>query len=197
MSAITEEKPARKARSRFRVIKRFNGDERGVAAIEFAILAMPFLLVLFAVLESSISFASQQLVADTVDQIARDIRVRKLKPGMPEATPAAVKDRICSNLEFFVAAGCPDLEVDLKVYDNFADMPTTIPRLANKDVNTAGFAIEVGPEMELQMLRVFYRWKYMTKFIADKSATLPDGKMLVYAAAAWKNESDGVSGGGS
>lgn len=188
MSVQAEQNAPQKGRSRLRIIKRFNGDERGVAAIEFAILAMPFLLVLFAVLESSISFASQQLIADTVDHLARDIRVGNIKQGGPGSSEAEIKDRICSELEFFVEDGCPDMEVDLKVYAGYDDIPVTIPRKANKDVNDAGFDVEVGLDLDIQMLRVFYRWKYMTKFIADKSATLPDGKTLLYAAAAWRNE---------
>ena len=188
MSEHKHVKAEPKSRSRFRTIKRFNGDERGVAAIEFAILAMPFLLVLFAILESSISFASQQLISDTVDRIARDVRVGNIRKGGPGSSPAEISDRICTELEFFVAAGCPDMEIDLKVYATYDDLPVTLPRKPNYDVNTAGFDIEVGEGMEIQMLRVFYRWKYMTKFIADKAATLPDGKTLLYAAAAWKNE---------
>jgi Flp pilus assembly protein TadG len=188
MSVEAKEKAQNNGRSRFRLIKRFNGDERGVAAIEFAILAMPFLLVLFAVLESSISFASQQLMADTVDHLARDIRVANIRKGGTGSSPAEIKDRICTELEFFVEDGCPGLEVDLKVYADYNDIPVTIPRQANNDIDTSGFDIKVGGNSEKQMLRVFYRWKYMTKFIADKSATLPDGKTLLYAAAVWKIE---------
>ena len=42
-------------RSRFFV--RFLGDRRGSTAIEFGILAIPFALLVFAILESCIAFA--------------------------------------------------------------------------------------------------------------------------------------------
>ena len=177
-----------KAKSRKGVLRKFGKDERGVAAIEFAILAMPFLLVLFAVLESTISFASQQVMADTVDDMARSIRVGNLRMGSPEAAPAAIKTKICDDLELFVANGCPELVVDMKVYPTYSDIPTSIPRKPDKDVNTSGFAINVGDAQEIQMLRIFYRWKFYTHFIGEKVAELPGDKTLLYAAAAWKNE---------
>jgi Flp pilus assembly protein TadG len=168
------------------LIRRFRRDERGVAAIEFSILAMPFLLLVFAILESTISFSAQQLMADTVDDLARDIRVGNVLTA--DATPAAIRSRICGELETFVETGCPDLLIDLKPYTDYADIPTTLPLKADHDVNTAGFTTSVGGGDTIHMLRIFYRWKFYTKFIGDKLSSLPDGKTLLYAAAAWRNE---------
>lgn len=176
------------SKARFGFVKRFNADERGVAAIEFAILALPFLLVLFAILESTLSFASQQLMAETVDRLSRDIRVGTLRKGTAPAAKVAITDRICNELEFFFPEDCPDLEVDLKVYTEFADIPTTLPRKVDNDVDDSSFDVIVGDANQIQMLRIFYRWKYMTHLIGDKVAELPDNKTLLYSAAAWKNE---------
>lgn len=170
------------------LVRRFGQDKRGVAAIEFALLAMPFLMVLFAVLETALSFTSQQIMSNAVDNLARDIRVGKLKKGSADATSAAITSRICTDIAVLVPAGCPDLVVDMKVYPTFNDVPTTIPRTADKNINTSGFAINVGDPEEKQMLRVFYRWKYYTRFVGDKMAEMPDGKTLLYTAVVWQNE---------
>ena len=62
------------ARRRFRIFSRFCRDRDGSTVIEFGMLALPFLLLLFAILETCISFAAQQLMANATDDVARQIR---------------------------------------------------------------------------------------------------------------------------
>ena len=55
------QKIARKPALRW--VRRFAGNRKGVVAIEFAALAIPFSLLVFAILESCISFAAQQVLS--------------------------------------------------------------------------------------------------------------------------------------
>ncbi len=168
------------------LLGRFRKDRRGSVAIEFAMLAMPFSLLVFAILESSISFGAQQVMANSVDDLARDIRVGNLKAAA--ATPAVVRSKICTKMSILVTSGCPGLEIDLKTYANFGDVPTTIPRTGTGDVNTAGFTTAVGGPSTIHHLRIFYRWPYISDFIGHKLAELPDNKTLLYSSMTWKNE---------
>jgi Flp pilus assembly protein TadG len=170
------------------LVRRFGQDKRGVAAIEFALLAMPFLMVLFAVLETALSFTSQQVMSNAIDSLARDIRVGRLKKDTPQATASAITTRICDEISVLVPSGCPDLVIDMNTYASFNDIPKTIPRTSDKNINTSGFEIKVGGPVEKQMLRVFYRWKYYTRFVGDKMSEMPDGKTLLYTAVVWQNE---------
>ena len=60
---------------------RFLRDRSGSTAIEFALLAIPFSVLVFAILESCISFAGQQVMANVTDDIARQLRTGQLKAG--------------------------------------------------------------------------------------------------------------------
>ena len=57
---------------------RFRRDRKGSVAIEFAVLALPFSLLVFAILESGISYAGGQVLANATDDVARQIRVGNL-----------------------------------------------------------------------------------------------------------------------
>ena len=170
------------------VFGRFRKDIRGTTAIEFAILVVPFLLLLFAIIETSLSFATQQLMANSADNLARDIRVGNLKTAaMPPQRSSSSAFAI--NCRPLLVRNCTnDVVVDLKTYSDYASMPTTIPRNANKDVNTTGFNVAVGGPEAKQMLRVFYRWKYFTDLIGAQMAELSDRRTLLYTSAVWKNE---------
>jgi Flp pilus assembly protein TadG len=168
-----------------KLLKRFIKDKRGSAAIEFAMLALPFAALVFAILESGLSFTAHQVMANAVEDVARDLRTNVLTQAA--ATPATVRARICNDLKVLVSSGCPDLYIDLKTYTTFAAVPITIP-YAGGDLNTSGFAIAPGGADSINQLRVFYKWPIYTNFIAKKLADLPNGKTLLFSTLTWRNE---------
>jgi Flp pilus assembly protein TadG len=168
------------------LLGKFKKDRRGSVAIEFILLAMPFCLLVFAILESCISFGAQQVMSNAVDNVARDMRTNTLTQAA--STPAAVRTKICDQMSLLVTTGCPGLVIDMKPYTSFADIPITIPRTSTGDVNEAGFAITAGGSSAKMHLRIFYRWPFVTDFIGHKLAELPDNKTLLYASATWQIE---------
>ncbi len=99
--------------------RRFAKNEQGATAIEFVMLALPFTLLIFAILETCISFAGQQILSNATDKIARQIRTGQLKAAV--LTETRLRTEICDEIKIIVAAGCPELEVDLREYATFAD----------------------------------------------------------------------------
>jgi Flp pilus assembly protein TadG len=181
------EKPRTVSQSKNRVLfSRFKKDSQGSVAIEFVLLAMPFCLLLFAIFEACIAFAAQQVMANAVDNVARDLRTNVFTQAA--ATPAAVRSKICTEMSLLVSSGCPGLVIDMKPYASFSDVPTSIPRTATGDVNEAGFVVTAGKDSDKMHLRIFYRWPYVTDFIGHKLAELPDNKTLLYASATWEIE---------
>ena len=166
---------------------RFARDEDGAVAIEFAALAIPFSLLVFAILESCISFAGQQVLVNTTDTIARQIRTGQLKAA--DVTEASLKSAICDDLKIIVAAGCPGLVVDLRQYATFADAAKErIKFTSDGDIDTTGFAVKPGPSLSKNMLRVFYRWPVITDFMRKSMSNIKGGYTLHFATVTWQNE---------
>ncbi|RWQ43052.1 MAG: pilus assembly protein [Mesorhizobium sp.] len=171
---------------------RFLGDRRGSTAIEFAMLAVPFALLVFAILESCISFAGQEVMANATDNVARRLRTGQDKAA--DMTEATLKAMICSRLEIMVAKDCPGLLVDLREYPTFADAAKAGFKIQDGDVvltqgtNAETFTVAPGLAASKNMLRVFYKWPVMTNFMAKSMANLKDGKTLHFASVTWQNE---------
>ena len=166
---------------------RFSRDEDGAVAIEFAALAIPFSMLVFAILESCISFAGQQILVNTTDAIARQIRTGQLKAADVNAT--SLKAAICEDLEIIVAAGCPGLVVDLRQYATFADAAKQRIKLTSDgDIDTTGFDVKPGPSLSKNMLRVFYRWPVITDFMRKSMSNIKGGYTLHFATVTWQNE---------
>ncbi len=178
--------------------RRFLGNRRGSTAIEFAMLALPFAALVFAILESCISFAGQEVMANAADDIARQLRTGQLRQA--DVAGDLLKGRICAKLQVIVSQDCPQmLQVDLREFTTFEAAADAGFRIAgDKVVLTMGpdappldvqFDVKIGPSESRNMLRVFYPWPVMTDFLAKYMSNMADGKKtLHYASAVWQNE---------
>ncbi|WP_411969521.1 TadE/TadG family type IV pilus assembly protein [Mesorhizobium sp. CA10] len=179
-------------KARVKVRPGFFSDRRGSTAMEFAMLAIPFALLVFAILESCISFAGQEVMANVADDVARQLRTGQLQKT--NVTEASIKQLICSRLEIMVAKDCPGLLVDLREYPSFADAATAGFKIVNGDIvlvqgtNSMNFTVSPGLAESINMLRVFYKWPVMTDFLAKSMANLKDGNTLHFASVTWQNE---------
>jgi Flp pilus assembly protein TadG len=182
MSTAAEDK----SRERRRSWARFLDDRRG-SALEFAALALPFSFLLFAILESCISFAGQQVMATAADEVARKLRTGQIMAADIDETK--LKTMICDELKIIVAEDCPGLVVDLREFPTFAAAAAVkIKFTSGKDLDTSGFAVSPGPSLSKNMLRVFYKWPVMTDFMRSMMSNLADGKTLLFASVTWQNE---------
>nr|WP_245435826.1 TadE/TadG family type IV pilus assembly protein [Mesorhizobium tamadayense] len=176
----------------------FFSDRRGSTALEFAMLAMPFALLVFAILESCISFAGQEVMANATDDIARQLRTGQIRKA--DVTEASIKTLICDRLEIMVATNClgsgsnASLLVDLREYATFADAAAAGFKIVDRDIvltqgaGSTSFTVSPGLAESKNMLRVFYKWPVMTDFLAKQMANLKDGKTLHFASVTWQNE---------
>ena len=69
----------------------FARDERGATAIEFALLALPFFTLIFAILETSIVFLAGQILDSAVQDASRKIRTGQAQK--PATTSTSFRDR--------------------------------------------------------------------------------------------------------
>ncbi|KAA3450406.1 pilus assembly protein [Mesorhizobium sp. SARCC-RB16n] len=175
---------------RARFFQRFVRDRRGSTALEFALLAMPFALLVFAILESCISFASQEVMANITDDVARRLRTGQLRAA--DVAGDNLKNMICDKLEIIVSQDCPNqLSVDLRQYTTFADAAAAGFKIQNGDVvltngaATQSFTVAPGPAESRNMLRVFYKWPIMTDLMAQ---SMGGNKTLHFASVTWQNE---------
>jgi Flp pilus assembly protein TadG len=176
-----------------RTLARFARDRRGSTAIEFAALAIPFALLVFAILESCISFAGQEVMANATDDVARQLRTGQIKT----IDAAGLKQRICGDLSLMAGSDCANrMSVDLRHYSTFADAAKLSFTITNgavvltKDgvMDSQQFTVDPGLSGTKNMLRVFYKWPVITDFMARSMANLNNNSTLHFASVTWQNE---------
>lgn len=167
-----------------KLLRRFLVDARGVTAIEFAALALPFSLMLFVILESCISFAGSQVLANAADDVARQLRTGQIRT----IDQAALKQKVCDQIKIIVANNCPGLYVDLRNFTNFASATTVKKYMLSDDLNKNDFKVELGGPQTINMLRLYYKWPLITDNISAILQNGKEGKTVHFAAVIWQNE---------
>ncbi|UUP17725.1 TadE/TadG family type IV pilus assembly protein [Nitratireductor thuwali] len=166
----------------------FMRDRKGVAALEFAMLAAPFFILFFAIVELCISVATWQLLNNAADDVARILRTGQIKAA--DLDEEELRTMICDRMQFLVGNNCPpeQLIVDLKQYDTFALAAAAKMRVRNGEVVIEDRGFDPGPSQSKNKMRIVYKWSTLTGFMKSRLFNLNDGTTSLFAAVTWQNE---------
>src|SRR3954467_9979416 len=81
---------------RIKTVRRFVRGEQGLAAVEFGIVAAPFLALMFAIMETAIVFFASQTLETAVAGSARLIMTGQAQQG--NYTQAQFKSAVCAKI---------------------------------------------------------------------------------------------------
>ena len=187
--------------------RRLARSKDGAAAIEFALLAIPYFMIIFAIIETFIAFMAEQLVATAVDDLSRQIRMGQITYNMNRDTDKSreeFRQAFCDEISILIRCSEQEINtpeklyIDVRSFDSFADIPTTIPRVsdapfADLDSGDANHYSPGGPAT-INMVRAYYRWQITTDLVRPFITTIrPEGDtmptdFLIVGTAAFKNE---------
>lgn len=164
---------------------RFRRSEDGGTAVEFAIVVVPFLALLFAILETAIVFFAGQILETAVSDSARLIMTGQAQTG--GFNQAKFKQSVCSNIHglFDCTNG---ISIDVKTYNSFASVSLANPVDNNGKFSDAGFTYQPGGPGDIVVVRLFYQWPVYFSMLGFDLADLAGGKRLLVGTAAFRNE---------
>lgn len=166
------------------VLRRFLRDRKGSTAVEFAILAIPFMALIGATFESALCFLAGQILDTAVADAGRLIRTGQAQAAGYSAS--TFKTQVCNRL--YVLFTCDNLTIDSKIYTNFTTADTSMPIDSDKNFTTTGFLFQMGGSTEIVVVRAFYQYPlYFNKLGLDLS-NLANGTRLLAGVSAFRNE---------
>ena len=166
-----------------RLLRAFTRDRKGSAAIEFAILARPFFVVVFAIAEIAVMYFVDSGLDAALHKAVRQVRVGVAKTGNWDATK--FKEVVCSELSF--SFGCSqDLKVRAVVVTDMASVNRVSP-IANGSLNVAE-DFDLGDSGSYVLVQAFLPWDPTFKLYPIASARLADGSYVLGSSELIKNE---------
>jgi len=175
--------------------ERFLARRDGSAAIEFALLALPFFVMVFASIETFVAFTGEQLLANATDTMARKIRTGAITSTMSKED---FRKAFCEEIKILMPcsateAAKPDkLWIDVRSFSSYAQIPKAVP-ITDGDLDTTSFKFEPGGKKTINIVRAYYRWDVVTDLVRPmlSSVRSADGSRqnyLMVATAVVQNE---------
>jgi Flp pilus assembly protein TadG len=172
-----------------RLARRFVRQQSGVAAVEFGMVAAPFLALIFAILETSVIFFAGQALETAVSDSGRLIMTGQAQQqGFDQA---AFKNSVCAKIYglFDCANG---IFIEVKSFPTFAAIATPTPTLDSNGNIVNNFGYDPGTPCSIVLVRLFYQWPVYVSLLGlgDSGGT----KRMLIATSAFRNEPYGTSG---
>jgi Flp pilus assembly protein TadG len=161
-------------------------DEGGVTAIEFAMVAVPFLMLLFGIITVGLFFFTTFSLENAVERAARLIRTGQVQEsGM---TADQFKQEVCEHAPAYVdCAG--KMRVNVQNFTNFANVatPSCVDNGGNL-VPPAGTSYSPGGSGEVVLVTVCYEWELAGNMPFLTVGSMSNGSALIQASTTFRTE---------
>lgn len=170
-----------------RLLRRFIRRQDGAAAVEFALVALPFLALTFAILETAlVFFAGQALEAAAADS-GRLIMTGQAQTGSFDKD--AFKSAVCSHV--YGLFDCQNgVYVDVRTYTNFSSGATAINTspIVNGKFDSSKVQYNPGGPDDIVVVTLYYQWPIYVTLFGNSLDNLNGGNRLLVATSVFRNE---------
>jgi Flp pilus assembly protein TadG len=168
-------------------------DERGSAAVEFAIIAPVFFFLMFVIAETALVFIAEQVMDNAVFETARLIRTGQVQQA--NMSKQDFTNEVCGRAAIFINCSGSNFYLDVKSYSTFASMVMTKPVNPQDDFTDPG-TFAFGSPNDIVVVRAYYQWPTNKIFGSLSLKNLSNGKRLIGSFAAFCNEPYQATTGG-
>jgi Flp pilus assembly protein TadG len=168
-----------------KALRRFCHGRHGSAAVEFALVAPVFFVLLFAIIETAIIFFAGQLL-ETITQNS----ARMILTGQAQTlafNQAQFQSYVCGQIPASVLFNCDNVYVDVESYPNFSSVTINSQIDANNNfINNMQY--NPGGPGDIVVVRLFYQWPLFVTGLGYNISNLSGNMRLLTATAAFRNE---------
>jgi Flp pilus assembly protein TadG len=175
--------------------RRWRRDESGVTAIEFAMVALPFVMLLFGIMSVCLYYFANFTIENAVWQAGRAIRTGQVQQSTGAYAgavtnadrKAAFKKAMCDRAPTFFDCQAKAVVI---VQNNANFSGISEPSCTNNGsiINESNAAFNTGGAGAVVLVTVCYPWDFGGKLPFFKMGNLNNGAMLMQASVAFRTE---------
>jgi Flp pilus assembly protein TadG len=159
--------------------------ERGATMVEFALIMIPFFVILFGIFEVGFVFWGTFELENATADAARQIRTGHIRSNGGEA---AFKNLVCSRVVLLSRCNA-DLRLDVRSFNSFSDLQNNPPAPLDNDGELKdSLTFSPGGPRSIVLVSTFYRWPLINALSSYSIANMAGGDRLLQASAAFRNE---------
>ena len=164
--------------------RRFVRAQDGTAAIEFGLIAAPFLALLFAIMETALVFFAGQSLEAAVAASSRLILTGQAQNAGYSA--ANFKTQVCNQVVGLFDCSSK-LYVNVKNFSNFASASTT-PPYNNGQFDSSKMQYAPGEPGDIVVVSLYYQWPIYVSLFSNNLANQGGSNRLLVATSSFRNE---------
>ncbi|MGH6675017.1 MAG: TadE/TadG family type IV pilus assembly protein [Xanthobacteraceae bacterium] len=163
---------------------RFARARGGATAVEFALIAPPFLATLIAILEVTIFLFAQMVMQDAANQAARYFMTGQAQNNNWSAT--TVVSKVCQSALF----NCSNMFIAVQNYASFAAANTSAPGMYSngQPLAQSGYTYEPGTSGDVMVVQLVYAWPVVLGPLGFNLGNLPNGDIEIMGVSAFRVE---------
>jgi Flp pilus assembly protein TadG len=171
-----------------RALRRFGRARRGAAAVEFALVIVPFFLLVTGLAEISMIGFAQSSLDFAVYETAR--RIRTGEDQLANRSYSDIQTDLCNQVNNFLVLSCNgNLYLDVQRFASFVDAAAaqTNP-VQNNQFQTGTFGYNPGQPSDIVVVRAYYRWQVMTPLFQPIFQNISGGQRVLVSTMMFRSE---------
>lgn len=160
--------------------------EDGTAALEFAIVAAPFIALILATLQTALAFFAGQVLESAANDASRIILTGSAQNS--SMSQAGFATAVCGKVQALF--NCGKLMIDVQTASSFGAASTAMPSLTFNGSGqvTNSWQYNPGNPGDIVIMRVMYQWPVFLGPLGLGLSNESNGNLLLMATAAFRNE---------
>lgn len=165
-------------------LSRFRRNKKGAAALEFALVAMPFFMLLYAIFDIALIFFASTTLENGIMSAARQIRTGQAQASNMNA--AQFRTLVCNEISMLLKCDA-SLGLDVRKYNGFGAVSFS-PALDDSGNLSGNMSFDPGGPGDVVVVRAFYAWPMLTPTVGLNFVNMAGGHRLLEASMAFRNE---------
>jgi Flp pilus assembly protein TadG len=177
---------------RFRSSRQFALCRKGAAALEFALIAAPFLALLVALFQTAVVFFAGRVLDEVTEEASRYILTGQAQQA--NMTQAQFQNYLCTgtNTATLVSTlfNCNNLMINVENYSDFSSASVTTPTLTYNGSGAVSntWSYSPGTPGSIVVVQVMYQWPIVLGPLGFNLSNLANGDRLLISTAVFKTE---------
>ena len=171
-----------------RFTARFARAERGATAMEFALISLPMMVMIFGLLELAMVFLVTTTLDTATQSAARQIRTGEFQTSGANSR-ANFKTLVCARMSWLAPKCAADLWLDVRTFSDFNSL-AAVPPPNGATFTPAALCFSAGQPTDIVLVRAYFEWDLITPLLIPAFENMGggSGKRLLSSTTAFRNE---------
>ena len=166
------------------IFKKWWCGNKGVTAVEFSLIGIPFILMTVGIIETALMLTTHSLLQESTFAAARLIRTGQVQQA-PSGAEEMFRDAVCDFSELLIP--CGDIQFQVQQVPSFADAADNEPQIDDEG-NLTSTPFDPGVENSIVIVRVLYNYEIKTPLMQTLMANREGGKRTMLSTMVLQTE---------